>query len=113
MNVQEVHCPSCDKQSLRIRESLTAKPLGTFSLSGGQMKLSAVSQPVLECLACGMYLPGVWDGRHAVFSPSAVEPSSPAVQQTRLLGEPEDDPGQLPQVVDDDAQTGKGDEGNH
>jgi hypothetical protein len=70
--VEESPCPRCGASgTLSIRERLQAKPPGTHSLAGGQMKVSARSVPVLGCSDCGLSVDGVWDpdGRHATFPP--------------------------------------------
>ncbi len=38
---------------LRIEERIEAKPLGTFSLAGAQMKLSGYRWPYAVCDRCG------------------------------------------------------------
>lgn len=48
----DVPCPHCGQQTLRIEHRLEAKPLGTHSLSGSQMKVSAMSWPYLVCDNC-------------------------------------------------------------
>jgi hypothetical protein len=43
-------CPDCATVgSLRLGTRLRARPVGTWSLSGEQLKTSAVQVPVLEC----------------------------------------------------------------
>lgn len=50
-------CGACGAKELRIeyRETLQVRPLGTFSLSGSQMKFSGnmVRWPWVVCKACG------------------------------------------------------------
>lgn len=47
-------CPAChERYVVQVREVLAAKPLGTFSLAGSQMKFSAVRTWVYRCTACG------------------------------------------------------------
>lgn len=64
-------CPACKAPpgSLRLTGGLQARPLGSFSLAGAQMKVSARSVPVLTCTACPMRLVGEFDrdGCHVTF----------------------------------------------
>jgi hypothetical protein len=46
---------------------LAAKPIGSFSLAGAQMKVSAVQVPVLACSRCDNFVPGRIEGDQAVF----------------------------------------------
>ncbi|HEX5522788.1 MAG TPA: hypothetical protein VFX53_05040 [Pedococcus sp.] len=55
--VPDVPCPSCDQSTLDVEWRLVAKPLGSFSLAGQQMKVSAVETPFLVC-PCGLDLQG-------------------------------------------------------
>lgn len=55
-NLPDVHdtpCPICDHKTLQIVMRIEAKPPGTFSLSGVQMKVSAAPWPYLMCTNCG------------------------------------------------------------
>jgi hypothetical protein len=68
--VEESPCPVCGAHgTLRLSQTLQAKPLGTFSLAGAQMKVSAQLRPVLSCTACDLKMVGVYDddGRHVSF----------------------------------------------
>ena len=47
-------CPECEHKGLRIEWRLEAKPVGSFSLSGAQMKFSAAKVPWLVCPGCGV-----------------------------------------------------------
>lgn len=56
-------CPKCSevgKLRIEYRSKLAAKPLGSFSLAGAQMKVSAteIQVPFLCCDACGLELEG-------------------------------------------------------
>lgn len=42
-------CPQCGTTGFRVEFILAAKPLGTFSLAGAQMKTSAVRAPKIIC----------------------------------------------------------------
>lgn len=42
-------CPQCGNTGFRVEFVLVAKPLGTFSLAGAQMKTSAVRAPKIIC----------------------------------------------------------------
>lgn len=47
-------CKYCGPDApLRIEYRLVAKPIGTFSLSGVQAKVSAVEWPFAVCDSCG------------------------------------------------------------
>lgn len=51
-------CPSCGEDALRIEFRLRCKPIGSFSLTGAQMKLSAQEWPWLVCDSCGIEAEG-------------------------------------------------------
>ena len=51
-------CPACGQHKVIISIELKASPLGTHSLSGSQMKVSASEVPVLNCGACDLMLEG-------------------------------------------------------
>lgn len=47
-------CPACGvRYAVYVREVFTAKPIGSFSLAGAQMKFSAIRSLVYECSLCG------------------------------------------------------------
>lgn len=47
-------CARCNTDgTLRIEYRLEAKPLGTYSLAGAQMKVAATRWPWMVCDACG------------------------------------------------------------
>ncbi len=64
-------CPACGAGpgTLSIGEQLQARPFGSYSLAGAQLKVAAVAVPVLACSACGLRITGRYDGdgRHATF----------------------------------------------
>lgn len=64
-------CPRCHAApgTLAIGSTLSARPLGEFSLAGYQMKFSAVEVPVLTCSACALRVVGRFEDGHAVFTP--------------------------------------------
>jgi hypothetical protein len=65
-------CPNCGMPgTLSITMKFIARPLGTFSLSGQQMKVAAEERPVLGCSNCPYEVVGRLDGRHAVFDVGA------------------------------------------
>ncbi len=45
-------CPSCGHIGLTLKTTLLPKPLGTYSLAGAQMKLSAIETLIWSCPAC-------------------------------------------------------------
>lgn len=67
--INRTPCLNCNKVgSLSIEIKLVTKPLGTFSLSGAQMKTTGRMLPVIMCSECGFVLVGEFDGdSHAVF----------------------------------------------
>lgn len=72
MNAAAAACPRCraDPGCLGITDRLQARPLGSFSVAGAQLKVSARSVPVLRCSACGLELVGEYTGDgHAAFTP--------------------------------------------
>lgn len=52
--VEDTPCPRCGQKTLRIEWRLEVKPIGSFSLSGQQMKASALEWPWLVCGNCGV-----------------------------------------------------------
>lgn len=62
-------CPWCGIRALHIGEELQAKPVGSYSLSGAQIKVSAQVVPILECGNCDLSVDGGYDAaNHAVFN---------------------------------------------
>ena len=49
----DVACPQCQAKMFTLQNRLVARPLGTWSLSGAQMKVSAYEWPHLVCGNCG------------------------------------------------------------
>jgi hypothetical protein len=66
-------CPRCDAEpgTLSVSFELVGNPLGSFSLPGMQMKVTARTRPVLRCSACPLEVVGELDadGRHVTFPP--------------------------------------------
>lgn len=54
---EETPCPRCGELSLKIEWKLHAKPLGSFSVAGQQMKLVCQEWPYLVCKSCGVEAP--------------------------------------------------------
>lgn len=69
--VDSASCPKCQAppSALSITEELVANPIGSFSLSGAQTKVTASARPVLACSACDLRVVGEYDpdGHHANF----------------------------------------------
>lgn len=67
MKLDEATCPECGAGPgvLSIKITLVAKPLGSHSLSGAQMKVSANEVPILVCRECDLALAGWFDGDRA------------------------------------------------
>lgn len=51
-------CPACGHEGMRIEWRLKARPLGSFSLAGSQMKVSATETPYLICDGCDIEAEG-------------------------------------------------------
>lgn len=47
-------CPVCGKKTLALEMRLEARDIGTFSLSGQQMKFSCREWPYVVCGNCGV-----------------------------------------------------------
>lgn len=47
--VAAIPCPRCGHTRLRFTTKLESKPLGTWSISGNQLKTSAVEWPYVVC----------------------------------------------------------------
>lgn len=63
MAQERLACPWCAETGfLFISTKLVAKPLGTWSLAGGQWKTVASDVPVLVCGACQTETDGEVDG---------------------------------------------------
>jgi predicted RNA-binding Zn-ribbon protein involved in translation (DUF1610 family) len=76
IKVYEAKCPSCGEgpNTLWIEQRMIALPVGSFSLAGAQLKVSATTKPVLICVSCGMEIVGSFDDDkdHALFDPSKI-----------------------------------------
>lgn len=67
-SMPELLCPWCTEQGgLGIWEALQAQPVGSFSLPGAQMKVSASVIVTLRCTICKWQVEGRIDGTDAVF----------------------------------------------
>lgn len=68
MKIEETACLTCNRVgTLYIEVKLVAKPIGSFSLAGAQMKVTAESKPFLLCSVCDFERIGEFDGDHVVF----------------------------------------------
>jgi hypothetical protein len=47
--LREIPCPNCGECNLFLGSGLRARPIGSFSLAGAQMKVSANTVPALRC----------------------------------------------------------------
>jgi hypothetical protein len=47
--LKEIPCPNCGECNLFLGSGLLARSIGSFSLSGAQMKVSAHTVPALRC----------------------------------------------------------------
>jgi hypothetical protein len=61
VDVTDTPCPGCGAKALRIEQRITGKPIGTFSLAGAQMKVSATVKWWLVCDGCGIEAEGKAD----------------------------------------------------
>ena len=50
-------CPACGYEFLILEMRLVAKPLGTYSLAGMQLKVAAYEWPYIVCKGCGIDAP--------------------------------------------------------
>lgn len=48
-----IPCAECGQMALRLVWKLEAKPVGSYSLAGAQMKFSANEHPWCVCDSCG------------------------------------------------------------
>lgn len=72
--IAQARCPGCQTQgTLSITMKLVAKPLGSFSLAGAQMKVPVRELPVLQCSAtyCTFSVTGRIENGKAVFDAGA------------------------------------------
>jgi hypothetical protein len=62
-SIESSPCPACGAPPgcLRVEDVLVAQPLGTFSLAGNQMKVSARTCPKLTCTQCRLELIGRYE----------------------------------------------------
>lgn len=47
-------CPHCGEVGFEVTWRLRARPIGSFSLAGSQMKVSAREVPHIKCRHCGV-----------------------------------------------------------
>jgi len=60
-------CPQCGAQgTITVSMQLVAKPLGTWSLPGSQMKAVCQTKAVLECSDCQLRVFGRLEGERMV-----------------------------------------------
>ena len=52
--MEDVPCPRCGNKTLEIETRLKAQPVGTYSLAGQSLKVSAVQRYWLVCRTCGI-----------------------------------------------------------
>lgn len=68
--VDQSSCPRCGTPgALALGEALVAEPLGSFSVPGAQIKITARGRPILTCSACGLHRVGEYDSdrQHVTF----------------------------------------------
>jgi rRNA maturation endonuclease Nob1 len=46
-------CPACGSPEVKVRQVFTAKPIGSFSLAGMQMKVTGTWAWQYRCFGCG------------------------------------------------------------
>lgn len=49
-----LECPLCGETGFDVTWKLSTKGVGTYSLSGHQLKFSATELPVIRCRHCGI-----------------------------------------------------------
>jgi predicted RNA-binding Zn-ribbon protein involved in translation (DUF1610 family) len=81
-------CPNCQQPTLHIEEKLKARPLGSFSLAGAQMKFSARAGVFLVCRSCGAEAEGVVEdgSTHATFDPADMVTIDPDAKEATPIG---------------------------
>lgn len=82
-------CPWCkaDPGALFVSTVVLMQPLGSFSLSGMQIKAPASHRPCLVCRVCRNVLVGEWEeARHPVFDPREA-PEQRTAEQVAALEE--------------------------
>lgn len=58
-----MRCPKCGTENtVEVRRGLQARPIGSFSLAGNQMKFSAREVAIATCTACDLHLVGHLEG---------------------------------------------------
>lgn len=62
---ENARCLYCGSFDVWLEWRILAKPIGTFSLAGGQMKFSAAGWPYAVCGGCGHVSKGKIDGMEA------------------------------------------------
>ena len=53
MDVSATPCPACHEPRLRVEWRMAAKPFGSQSLPGVQLKTTATETPWIVCGSCG------------------------------------------------------------
>jgi transcription elongation factor Elf1 len=54
-----MHCPKCGAENtVEVKRGFRAQPIGSFSLAGNQMKVSAVEIAIATCTNCDLRLEG-------------------------------------------------------
>ena len=75
-------CPECgvssrqDPTAITVEPVFVAKPIGTFSVAGAQMKVSAYQRLQMSC-RCGWKILGYIDGDHFIADPPAPDRPDP------------------------------------
>lgn len=70
MKIDETPCPNCEAvATLFIQTKMVANPIGSFSIAGAGLKVTAQERPVLTCTACEWEKIGRFDsdGGHVIF----------------------------------------------
>lgn len=63
--ISKTPCPKCHEVGgLFMSAELVAQPVGTWSLSGSQIKTPATIKPYLKCAHCTLKIAGEFDGEH-------------------------------------------------
>lgn len=77
-------CPKCGGQdTVQVEQGLQARPIGSFSLAGAQMKFSAREVAIATCTTCDLHLVGHLEldtaaGKTYFVATSPARPADPA-----------------------------------
>lgn len=86
--IDKTPCPACGSSTLAIQDKLVAKPLGTSSLAGAQLKVSAYRVPFISCTTCEWELEGRYTSdNYAIFDVNPEDPWSSVTPEMKEVPE--------------------------